>query len=71
MFYNCASLKSLPDISKWNTANVNNMNSMFNGCLSLTALPDISEWDISKVTSKSKMFDNCSGNFYIPSDFKK
>ena len=29
MFYGCSSLISLPDISKWNTKNVNYMNSMF------------------------------------------
>ena len=35
MFYNCSSLVSLPDISKWNTANVTYMNYMFSGCISL------------------------------------
>ena len=25
MFYDCSSLKELPDISKWNTSNVTNM----------------------------------------------
>jgi len=29
MFYNCSSLNSLPDISKWNTSNVKNMSSIF------------------------------------------
>ena len=29
MFYGCESLSSLPDISKWNTSNVNDMWSMF------------------------------------------
>ena len=35
IFYNCLSLSSLPDISKWNTNNVNNMSEMFSHCLSL------------------------------------
>ena len=35
------SLKSLPDISKWNTSNVINMSYMFSGCTSLNSLPDI------------------------------
>ena len=35
MFYNCLSLSSLPDISKWNTNNINNMRGMFYNCLSL------------------------------------
>ena len=32
MFYNCSSLNNLPDISKWNTANVTNMERMFDNC---------------------------------------
>ena len=42
IFYECSSLLSLPDISKWNTNNVNNMSYMFSGCSSLKSLPDIS-----------------------------
>ena len=43
MFEACSSLKSLPDISKWNTNNVNDMQCMFEGCKSLKSLPDISK----------------------------
>ena len=32
MFNKCSSLSSLPDISKWNTNNVTDMNHMFYGC---------------------------------------
>ena len=32
LFYNCSSLLSLPDISKWNTNKVTNMGDMFYGC---------------------------------------
>ena len=32
MFCRCESLNSLPDISKWNTSNINNMWDMFYGC---------------------------------------
>ena len=32
MFKGCSSLSSLPDISKWNTNNVTDMNNMFSGC---------------------------------------
>ncbi len=38
MFYNCNSLQSLPDISKWNTSNVTNMMFMFSECISLINL---------------------------------
>ena len=35
MFCNCLSLSSLPDISKWNTDNVNDMNGMLDNCILL------------------------------------
>ena len=50
MFYNCNSLISLPDISKWNTTNVTNMRSMFYNCNSLKSFPDISKWNTTNVT---------------------
>ena len=49
MFYGCSSLKSLPDISIWNTKNVTNMGHMFHGCSSLISLPDISSWNTNDV----------------------
>ena len=52
MFYECESLNSLPDISKWNTSNVNNMNWMFSGCESLYLFFDISKWNINTITNK-------------------
>ena len=32
MFSDCAELSLLPDISKWNTSNVNDMRGMFYNC---------------------------------------
>ena len=49
MFFECSSLKSLPDISKWNTNNVTDMNGLFVGCLSLKLLPDILKWNTNNV----------------------
>ena len=44
MFYNCESLKSLPDISKWNTSKVKEMSNMFYECeLSEYLEPDLKE----------------------------
>ena len=43
MFYKCSLLKSLPDISKWNTSIVNDISYMFSGCSLLLSLPDISK----------------------------
>ena len=37
-------LESLPDISRWDTENINDMNSIFYKCSSLKLLPDISNW---------------------------
>ena len=49
MFSECSSLISLPDISKWNTNNVTDMNGMFSRCSSLKSLPDISKWNTNNV----------------------
>ena len=51
MFYNCLSLASLPDISKWNVDNVGDNEDIFNNCLSL--LPD------------NNIFTNLQLNHYI------
>ena len=51
MFYNCSSLKSLPDISKWNTNKVIDMSDMFYNCSSLKSLPDISKWNTKNMTN--------------------
>ena len=45
MFSNCNSLKKLPDISRWNTNNVNDMRGIFLNCESLIELPDISKME--------------------------
>ena len=66
MFYNCASLPSLPDISKWNTNKVINMSYMFYNCSSLLLLPDISKWNTNNVTDMSYMFYNCSSLSSLP-----
>ena len=42
MFYECNSLLSLPDISKWNTNNIMDKNDMLNDCISLKSIPDLS-----------------------------
>ena len=49
MFYNCSLLKSLPDISKWNTNNVTDMSLIFYDCHSLISLPDISKWNTNNI----------------------
>ena len=59
LFYDCSSLISLPDISKWNINNVTNINNMFHNCLSLISLPDISKWNVNNVTDINDVFRNC------------
>ena len=59
MFFECESLKSLPDISNWNTSKVTDMSWMFGGCKNLESLPDISKWDTRKVIDMSSMFFEC------------
>ena len=65
-FFDCVSLKSLPDISKWNTSNVFDMSVIFAGCSSLSSLPDISKWNTSNVIDMSGMFFNCSSLLSLP-----
>ena len=56
MFSDCSSLKSLPDISKWNTINVTNMKEIFSSCTSLRVLPDLSKWKTLNVNDMSGIF---------------
>jgi len=53
MFTNCKCLTDIPDISKWNTKNVEDMSHMFEGCDLLTELPDISKWNTNNVKNMS------------------
>ena len=66
MFYNCSSLLSLSDISKWNISKVTDMSGLFYNCSSLKSLTDISKWDISKVTDISGLFQNCLSLKFLP-----
>ena len=67
LFYNCNSLISLPDISKWNTKNVENMSSIFYKCYSLISLPDISKWEGEhKLFNIYYDFNNCISLISLP-----
>ena len=46
LFRECSSLKSLPDISKWNVNKVIKFDNLFSYCSSLLTLPEISKWEI-------------------------
>jgi surface protein len=39
IFYECKSISSLPEISKWNTQNVTDMNGMFDECNKKLKIP--------------------------------
>ena len=66
MFCFCPSLISLPDISKWNTNNVSNMESLFCFCHSLISLPDISKWNTINITNTVNMFAGCDSLKSLP-----
>ena len=66
MFAGCDSLKSFPDISRWNTSNVINMEGIFYMCNSLESLPDISKWNTSNVINMNNMFYGCSSLKSLP-----
>ena len=69
MFGRCSLLSSLPDISKWNTNKVTNLNGIFSGCSSLSDLPNISKWNTKKVTNMKGMFIGCKKSLVIPYKF--
>ena len=66
LFSNCNSLLYLPDISIWETDNVENMCNMFYNCEFLSYLPDISKWKMSKVKNISWIFYDCKSLSLLP-----
>ena len=58
MFNNCTGLTSL-DLSRFDTSNVTDMNSMFHKCTGLTSL-DLRGFDTNNVTNMQFMFAGCS-----------
>ncbi len=65
MFYNCKSLISLPDISKWNT-DQKRIGDIFNECISLSYLPDLKNWKFSSVKFESNTFEGCFSLLNLP-----
>ena len=60
MFYNCESLKLLPEeMAGWDTSNITDMSNFVNGCLSIEELPNISKWKTKNVANISFMFSKC------------
>ena len=57
LFNGCSSLEILPDISKWNTKKVNNIEGIFKYCSKLLKFPDISKWNINNI--KETKFNDC------------
>ena len=60
LFCECQNLKTLPDISKWNTSKVENTTGIFYKCSSLNILPDIWKWDTKNVVYMKYIFFGCS-----------
>ncbi len=60
MFSHCDLLKYIPDLSRWNTENVEDMGYLFEECWELIQLPDISNWKTSKVKKISGIFCNAN-----------
>ena len=66
LFFGCKSLTTLPDISKWNTNNITNMNDLFYNCKSLSSLPDISKWGTNNIIYINDIFFGCDSLVSIP-----
>ena len=56
----------MPDISKWDTSNVDMISYMFYECTSLMILPDINKWDTNKIHSANSVFNKCVSLPVIP-----
>ena len=63
VFEKCA---VLPDLSKLDTKNVENMSRLFANCSNVTFLPDISNFNTENVTNFSEMFFNCKSLKSLP-----
>ena len=59
-------ITSIPDISKWDTRNVEYMDQMFLHCFNLKTIPDISKWNTSKVKDISYLFGDCCSLQFLP-----
>ncbi|MBR5102831.1 MAG: BspA family leucine-rich repeat surface protein, partial [Muribaculaceae bacterium] len=57
-FFSFKNLATIEGLSNLNTADVNNMNSMFLSCKALTTI-DVNTFDVSKVTNATAMFRQC------------
>ena len=66
LFYECKLLESPPDISKFNTENVQNLTRLFFNCQAIKSLPDISKWNTKKVSNISQMFCGCKSLEFLP-----
>ena len=66
MFSNCPLLKTIPDISNWNTSKIIDMSRIFYNCRNLSIIPDISKWDTSNVIDMNRMFYNCASLKSLP-----
>ena len=66
LFENCSLLNKLPDISKWETDNVENISCLFQNCSKLYSIPDISKWNLNKVSECKSPFKGCSSLIKIP-----
>jgi len=64
MFYECKSLISLSDLSKWDTSNVEDMSCMFYRCSSLKEL-NLSNFNTNNATDMYGMFNGCSNELKL------
>ena len=64
IYYQCFSLTSLPEISKWNIQNLVDVSYMFYNCKGLTP-SDKNKLDISKIKEKTSFFEG-----YLPNPNK-
>ena len=59
IFMDCKQLISLPDLSKWDTSQVTNIENLFNGCSSLTSINCIYGWNTKNIVKMNGFIRDC------------
>ena len=66
LFCECTSLKSLPNLTNWDTTKVEYMNVVFSSCSSLKSLTYIYIWNTNNLKEINSLFSGCSSLESLP-----
>ena len=69
MFRDCKSLKSIPDLSKWNTLRITDISKLFYNCSSLDSIQFISKMELPSLIFCSDIDKGCKDKLKDTSNF--